>query len=56
MVDDVEELSPELHAEALIDGNVFECGEVEPMVAWPGSRPRTVAQNTETRLRYASGW
>ena len=56
VIESIEELPPELRPEALIDWNAFECGEVEPMVAWPDRRSRTSAQNSETSLRYASGW
>jgi hypothetical protein len=55
MVEDVEELSPELHREAVAELDPFEGGEVQPMEARTNAYSRPGAQDRQTGERDASG-
>src|SRR5882757_7117580 len=56
MVEDVEELSAELHRDAIADLEGFEGREVEPMDAGSVGSRWAPAQNRGTQQRDASGW
>jgi len=56
MIEDVEELRPELQREALSQPEVLERGEVKAMEAWPSGLGRTATGCRNTGERNASRW